>query len=259
MSTKHKYYSLLNLIGYGLAKFDLDFVRSFSMETKISFYEYIVQQGIADTIGTVKNRQDLFDPFFKNKRKGWWQKGDAYIHRKLLIDSLFGDLNVESYSSVVKLHLRDDSPGSILHKKTPPIIVSKYKQLQETGKEAELFFMSNYLTIPSFNNGNLEDARTLGDGYDFQVDVNGHYFLAEVKGIHTNRGSIRLTKNEFIKANELKTDYVLVVVYNLSHIPKMHVVLNPIEHLNFSHQIVNQEQHHYHTKSILWNKEFQED
>ena len=29
---------------------------------------------------------DLFDHFFPNNgRKGWWQKGDTYIHRKYLI------------------------------------------------------------------------------------------------------------------------------------------------------------------------------
>lgn len=79
---KHKYYDILNLIGYGIAKFNMDFIKCFGFKTKNAFYEYIVKIGIAETVGTVKNRQDLFDPFFDNKRKGWWQKGDAYIHRK---------------------------------------------------------------------------------------------------------------------------------------------------------------------------------
>lgn len=35
---------------------------------------------------------DLFDPFSPNNRKVWWQKGDAYIHKKLLIYSLFEDV-----------------------------------------------------------------------------------------------------------------------------------------------------------------------
>jgi len=80
---KHENYEVLNLIGYGLAKFDMSFVKFFGLKTKTAFYKYIVQQGIAETIGTVKNRQDLFDPFFDNIRRGWWQKGDAYIHRKI--------------------------------------------------------------------------------------------------------------------------------------------------------------------------------
>ena len=46
---------------------------------------------------------DLFDPFFpKNRRKGWWQKGNLYIHRKILIDDLFGNEDVDGYANVVK-------------------------------------------------------------------------------------------------------------------------------------------------------------
>ncbi len=79
---KHKNYEILNLIGYALAKFDNDFIKEFGFSTKNAFFEYCVQIGLADTTGVIKNRMDLFDYFFPNKRKGWWQKGDAYIHRK---------------------------------------------------------------------------------------------------------------------------------------------------------------------------------
>ena len=54
----------------------MSFVREFNFKTKTEFYKSIVHKNIADTVGTVKNRQDLFDPFF-DKRKDWWQKGDA--------------------------------------------------------------------------------------------------------------------------------------------------------------------------------------
>lgn len=96
-TNKHKNYEILNLIGYALSKFNLNFVKEFGFETKNKFYEEIVKFNIADTTGTVKNRQDLFDPFFDNERRGWWQKGDAYIHRKILIDSLYGELNVKNF------------------------------------------------------------------------------------------------------------------------------------------------------------------
>jgi hypothetical protein len=100
---RHENYELLNLLGYGLAKFNMDFVREFGFKTKTAFYEYIVLLKVADTTGVVKNRQDLFDPFFDSGRKGWWQKGEAYIHRKILIDSLFGDLNPSQYAGMVKI------------------------------------------------------------------------------------------------------------------------------------------------------------
>ena len=35
--------------------------------------------GIAETTGVVKNRMDLFDPYFENNRKGWWQKSKGRV------------------------------------------------------------------------------------------------------------------------------------------------------------------------------------
>lgn len=88
MTRKHENYEILNLIGYGLAKFGNVFVKEFGFRYKTDFYNFLISKGIAETVGTIKNRQDLFDQFFDNGRKGWHQKGDAYIHRKLLLDSL---------------------------------------------------------------------------------------------------------------------------------------------------------------------------
>lgn len=105
---KHKNYELLNLIGYGLAKFNLAFITEFGVKSKMAFYEFLVTNRVAETSGTIKNRQDLFDPFFENDRKGWWQKGNAYIHRKIFIDGLFGHLNASDYASVVKLYLLEE-------------------------------------------------------------------------------------------------------------------------------------------------------
>jgi len=250
---KHENYEILNLIGYGLAKFDMAFVKYFGFKTKTAFYEYIVQNGIAETIGTVKNRQDLFDPFFDNKRRGWWQKGNTYIHRKIFIDSLFGSLDASSYANIVKLYLQDKF--AVVDKATKeisPVIKSIFKQLQMTGQEAELFFMNNYSKVDSFKNGILEDARIFGDGYDFQIEVQKHYFLAEIKGLRTDYGSIRFTKNEFNKAQEYRNDYALVVVSNLIDIPKMRVIFNPIDSISFIEKAINTKQISYHTSSIRW-------
>jgi hypothetical protein len=175
---KHENYEILNLIGYGLSKYNDDFIKEFGFKTKTSFYQYCVSIGIAETIGTVKNRMDLFDHFFPdNGRKGWWQKGNVYIHRKLLIDSLFGNENVKSYANIVKLYLKEQFKLEDLFADVTPIVKSRFKKLQETGLEAELYFLNNYNFIDIFKNGKIEDARLYGDGYDFQVDVNGSTFL----------------------------------------------------------------------------------
>ena len=107
-SRKHKNYEILNLIGYGLSKFNIDFVKVYGFDTKTAFYEYIVSIGIAQTVGTVKNRQDLFDGMTEGgPRKGWWQKGEVYKFRKDYIDSLFGNLNINEYVEMIKLSIAE--------------------------------------------------------------------------------------------------------------------------------------------------------
>ncbi len=251
--SKHENYEILNLIGYGLAKFDMSFVREFNFKTKTEFYKSIVHKNIADTVGTVKNRQDLFDPFFDNKRKGWWQKGDAYIHRKILIDSLYGELNVNDFADVVKLYISEKYQADKDNvKNISPILKSKFRQLQETGNEAELYFINNFNKIGQFQNGILEDARLFGDGYDFQIEVSNQFFLAEIKGVRTCYGSLRFTKNECQKAKEFKKDYGLIVISNLADIPKMTSIFDPVSNLDLTKQTVISEQITYHTNSIEW-------
>lgn len=219
LSKQHKNYEILNLIGYGLAKFDLKFVNLLGFRTKTELYESIVQRGIAETTGVVKNRQDLFDPFFDNKRKGWWQGGDKYIHRKVLIDSLFGSLDVGAYTDVVRLYMQNKFPVIGEKKKEiSPFVRSKFRQLQITGQEAELFFMHNYKDIDTFKEGNLTDARLFGDGYDFQIEIRQHFFLVETKGLRTPYGSIRMTQNEYKKAKNTKMTmrWLLCLIWQVS-------------------------------------------
>ena len=52
--SKHPHYELLNLIGYGLAKFDKLFIKEFQYSSKSEFYHYVVSLEIAETTGVVK-------------------------------------------------------------------------------------------------------------------------------------------------------------------------------------------------------------
>lgn len=236
---KHKNYEILNLIGYGLAKFNDDFIREFGFQTKQSFYDYFVKLGIAETVGTVKNRMDLFDHFFpKNGRKGWWQKGDAYIQRKLFIDSLFGNEDVIGFSKIVKMYLIEYFHIEDIVINVNPILKSKFKELQKTGLEAELFFIYNYSQINLFENGKIEDARLFGDGYDFEVTTPRKTYITEIKGIREKKGKIRLTQNEYNKAREYKDDYILTIVVNLNELPYFKIIENPIHNLSFQKKII---------------------
>lgn len=250
---KHKNYEILNLLGYGLSKFDNKFIEEFGFKSKSSFFEYFVELGIVETGSVVKNRMDLFDPFFDNGRKGWWQKGDAYIHRKLFIDSLFGNENVKGYSDIVKLFLKDNFKVKDILVEVKPIVKSRFKKLQETGLEAELYFLKNYNSIDIFKDGIIEDARLYGDGYDFQINVNENTFLAEVKGIRAKKGKFRLTENEFNKANEYKNDYIITLVLNLEDSPTFLTIENPLKNLKFKERITkSKEIKEYHLISDIY-------
>lgn len=103
----HPNYELLNLLGYGLAKFGLPFIHEFGFKTKTAFYQNFVDLQIVETGSVVKNRQDLFDPFFDNGRRGWWQKGDTYLHRKIAIDTICGNMNVIQFATYIKGYIAD--------------------------------------------------------------------------------------------------------------------------------------------------------
>ncbi len=249
---KHKNYEILNLIGYGLSKFDNAFIAQFGFSTKTDFYNYCVSINLSETGSVVKNRMDLFDPFFPNSRKGWWQKGNTYIHRKNFIDNLFGNESVEEYANIVKMYLKESFDISNIQVNIKPIIKSRFKKLQETGLEAELFFLNNFNDIKMFNGAILDDARLYGDGYDFQMNMGSNYYLAEVKGIRAVKGRFRLTENEYNKAQEYKDNYVITIVSNLNDIPSFIVVDNPIKNLHFKKVVVSSiDRNEYHLKEDI--------
>ncbi len=250
---KHRNYEILNLIGYGLAKFDAEFSKQLGFRTKQALYKGLVDSGVADTSDTVKNRQDLFDPFFENGRKGWWQKGDAYLHRKKFIDALFGEYDVQTFAKLVLIHLKSQEPaGNSEHFFVSPVIKSKFKQLQATGREAETYFADNFESIDSFRGGVLEDARLFGDGYDFQIQVTDRFMVAEIKGLRKGYGSVRLTSREYECAREYREDFGLIVVSNLEDLPKMNQIFDPIRNLKFERKSCSSKEVTYHSASAHW-------
>ena len=251
--SRHANYEILNLVGYGLAKFEGDLVSVLGFKTKTALFNHLIQRGVAETRGTLKNRQDLFNPLVRNKKVGWWQNGDRYLHRKVLIDLLFGDLDAAGFAAIITNYLQTyfavagEKPKPIV-----PILKSKFRQLQETGSEAELFFMNNFRTLERFKDGKLEDARLFGDGYDFQITIAPAYVLAEVKGVRGASGGIRLTENEFIKADEFKEDYCIAVVSQLETVPRISVFFDPLKVLPLTKQTIASEQVFYSAPARRW-------
>ena len=133
-----------------------------------------------------------------------------------------------------------------------PIVKSKFKKLQETGLEAELYFIENYNSIDLFKHGNLDDARLFGDGYDFQINVSNDFYLAEIKGIRAEKGKFRLTENEYKKALEYEDYYIVTLVLNLNNIPKFLTIENPIKNLKFEEKIIKtKEIREYHLVNAI--------
>jgi len=189
----------------------------------------------------------------RKAKVGWWQSGDRYLHRKILLDSLFGDLDAVRYAAMVESYLQTYFPVSgEKPRAVVPILESKFRQLQETGSEAELFFMNTFRTIERLKDGTLEDARLFGDGYDFQITLAPAYVLAEVKGVRGSRGGIRLTEKEFLKAKEFKDDYCIAVVSQLEAVPRISVFFNPLEVLTLSRQTITSEQTYYSSPARRW-------
>ena len=253
MNTRtEKISEVLNLIGYGLAKFDYAFIYEFGFKTKTAFGQFFVDMGFANTWKAVSNRQDSFDPYFDNGRRGWYQRNQRE-HIKLFIDSLFGNEDVHGYANMVKMYIKDiDSNIDLKIASASPSTKSKFKQLQETGKEAEFYFMRNYKNVAKFENGILEDARLWGDGYDFQIQTGNTFLLAEVKGVREKHGSIRMTQNEYNKAKEYKSEYLLVVVSNLISTPKLNVIENPTERLLLTSREMRTVQTNFYSDDLIW-------
>lgn len=250
---RHTNYEILNLIGYGLAKFEKDLVAALGYKTKSTLYLHLIERGVAKSVGTLKNRQDLFNPLVRQTKVGWWQNGDRYLHRKLLLDSLFGQLDVAGYAALVEMYLQSyfAVPGEI-PKTIVPILKSKFRQLQETGSEAELFFMNCFKTLEGFKSGLLEDARLFGDGYDFQITLPQSYVLVEVKGVRGSIGGIRLTENEFMKATEFMSDYCLAVVSKLEASPHISLFFNPLKSIPLKKYTISSEQIYYSSPVRRW-------
>lgn len=247
---------IMNLVGYGLAKFDTKLTAHLGFKTKSDFARYIISRGLAATLRSVFNRQDSFDPYFQNGRKGWHQRNQRE-HIKTLIDSLFGELNAEQFATLVYGLINSDEEHNVIlpSKYITPVEATRFKKMQDTGIQAECYFMSNYRNILLFSDSQLEDARLWGNGFDFQLtDMSNNINLVEVKDIRSQVGSIRMTEKEYYIADIYKEAFHLVVVANLDSIPFLCCVSDPLQSLDLSKRHIESIQTNFHTSIIEWRK-----
>ena len=165
---------------------------------------------------------------------------------------MFGNEDVHSYAEIVKMLLASEGKRTGITTIKKPIIRTKFKRLQENWNGSRKLFILNFDKEEKFQGGLLTDARLYGDGYDFQVDVQERSYLAEVKGIRKPKGRIRLTANEFEKAKEFQSDFILSLVTNLDDIPKLVLIDNPLKHFEFKKNIIKSEIIEYRSLEDLY-------
>ena len=125
-------------------------------------------------------------------------------------------------------------------------------QINQAFPIGQLFFLNNFQQIEKFQEGIIQDARLLGDGYDFQIEKTGKFYLTEVKGVRKETGGIRLTQNEYKKAQEYQDDYFVIVVSNLEEIPKIIPIENPIKNIKLEKKEIVNNQIFYHSSNLKW-------
>ena len=106
-----------------------------------------------------------------------------------------------------------------------------------TGKKAEEYFIEYFKDGNLSIEGNLEDTRDLGCGYDFKIIGKTEYFF-EIKGLAEIEGGILFTSKEWITAKKYDRRYFLVIVRNLNSIPEIEFYQDPASKLSPKKNIV---------------------
>ena len=71
--TKHENYEILNLIGYGLSKFNDDFIKEFGFTTKTNFFNYFVVKNVT----LLRNYDDVTHTIYK------WAQFQLILQKKI--------------------------------------------------------------------------------------------------------------------------------------------------------------------------------
>lgn len=187
---------------------------------------------------SVKNWRDEFDPYYDNKRKGWYQRGIRPTRQKVM--ATFDNLSEKALRAIVldiikpearpkietELHsILNEIKGVDNRKRVRGEV--KYVSRGPTGRMAEEFFVSQFDAGLTPFNGTLKDRRDDGVGFDFEVVMHEDRALVEIKGLAKESGGITFTDKEWKVANEIQNNYFLGLVTQIRVSPKIGFVQNP--------------------------------
>ena len=179
---------------------------------------------------SIKNYRDEFDHEIRktnpqHPREGW--KRPLKTRSKDLYDR-FSSLDFDRFTDMVKGFLMPSfKKEQLVAHATKQFASLNLAQRLMTGQAAEAYFKVHYSSIPAFNDFGLEDVTSCGCGYDFHLSRTSDFYCVEVKGLGSNTGSISMTENEYVVADEVKERYCLFVVRNFQRTPSHSFFFNP--------------------------------
>ena len=189
---------------------------------------------------SVKNWRDEFDPYYDNKRKGWYQRGLRPSRQKVML--AFDDLSESALRAVILDIIAPEMRPKIKAELQPTLgEVREWEEKKKkrenveytprgpTGRMAEEFFVSKFTAGLTPFEGVLKDRRDEGVGFDFEIVTGVDRTLVEIKGIAKHMGGITFTDKEWRVANETQNDYFLGLVVQVFESPKLGFMQNPAQ------------------------------
>ena len=205
---------------------------------------------------SVKNWRDEFDPYYDNRRKGWYRRGIRPSRQKVM--AAFDDLSEDALRAVVLDIIKAEERPKIETDLRPVLKEVKvsdnrkrtkrkaeYAARGPTGRMAEEFFVFRFHAGLTPFSGSLMDCRDAGVGYDFEIIARKNRTMVEVKGLAKESGGITFTDKEWKVAHEAQNDYFLGLVVQVTTSPKIGFVQNPARNFIPAY-------HAYTTVSVIW-------
>jgi hypothetical protein len=246
---------LAMVVAFYLSKFGDDSLEKLGYRSyKQAFDE--IGRGLRVKPNSVKNWRDEFDPYYDNRRKGWFRRNIRPSRQRVM--TAFDDLSESALRAIVQdiiqptarprvetelqstlQDIRDENKRKAKRE-------SDYVPRGPTGRMAEQFFMARFQAGLTPFDGDLRDRRDDGVGFDFEIDDREKCTRVEVKGLAAERGGITFTDKEWKVANESQDDYFLGLVTRVVTKPQLTVLQNPA--LRFTPKY-----HAYTTVTVNWN------
>jgi hypothetical protein len=187
----------------------------------------VIGYSIGSQPRSVRNYRDEFDRFFpENLRKGWQRPLKPHSEK---IFSEFRHLDFAAFTDLVKSFLiphyeEEKEVASVIRTDSNETVAKRLV----TGKAAEEYFRTKYLTISEFRDCTLVDTTSLACGFDYKLSNISDFYCVEVKGLNSNSGNILVTEKEYAVASELKSRYCLFIVKNFVDTPNHLCYFDPV-------------------------------